>query len=369
MMTKPARREFLRSALAPVLASSLVQPLVRAAVKGGMPGPWIGRVIAVEHAHVIEKGLYQADAVKQMMTRGMTSLTGAPAWADAWRTLFEKGDVVGIKVSPVGGPSLCSDAIVLRQVLDGLAQAGVSGRDVIVFNRYKAEFLTAGIDKWIPDGVRWTTASEAYDDVQLDMGGYDRDQFMEMALIKPGEDANDSHFRRSYVAKVVTRDINKFINLPVLKHHGSAGVTICLKNMSHGMVNNVNRSHMSSTRNACGVFIPSVVNLPVMRQKATLHICDGVKASFHGGPSAKPQYVWEHKTMYFATDPVALDKTGWKAIEARRRKAGMPPIAEAKPDKVAIFLHPQIEHIEFAGTLGLGEFDDRKIDVRRVTLA
>jgi uncharacterized protein (DUF362 family) len=239
---------------------------------------------------------------------------------------------------------------------------------VVVFTRYKEEILTAGIDKWLPPDVRWTAPSERYSEMQLDMEGYDSDQFMEMALVKPGENGSDAHLRRSYVAKVVTRDINKFINVPVLKHHQSAGVTICLKNMSHGMVNNVNRSHLSPTRNACGVFIPSVVNLPVMREKATLHICDGVKASFHGGPSAKPGYVWEHKTMYFATDPVALDKTGWKAIDARRAKAGMAPVALSKPDKVSIFLNCQVEHIEFAAALGLGEFDDAKIDVKRISL-
>src|SRR5579864_1281631 len=214
MMTP--RRDFLRNAFAPVLAAAML-PAQRAlaAKKNGMPGPWPGRVVAVEHAHCIENGLYQADAVNQMMTRGMTELTGAPAWADAWRTLFEKGDVIGIKVSPVGGAKLCSDALVLHQILDGLAQAGVGPRDVIVFNRYKEEFLTAGIDKWIPEGVRWTASSERYNEVQLDMEGYDPDHFMEMALIKPGENPNDAHFRRSYVAKVVTRDVNKIINLPV----------------------------------------------------------------------------------------------------------------------------------------------------------
>jgi hypothetical protein len=262
------RREFLRSAFAPVLASALASPpRTLAAAKGGMPGPWPGRVIAVEHAHAIDNGLYQAEAVKQMMTRGMTSLTGAPAWADAWRALFEKGDVVGIKVSPVGGPKLCSDALVLRQILDGLAQAGVGPRDVVVFNRYREEFVAAGIDKWVPDGVRWTAASERYNETQLDMEGYDPDHFMEMALIKPGENANDAHFRRSYVARVVTRDVNKIINLPVLKHHQSAGVTICLKNMSHGMVNNVNRSHLTPTQNACGVFIRSKSHAAHLRRR------------------------------------------------------------------------------------------------------
>ena len=254
-----------------------------------MPGPFPGRVVAVEHPGCIAQQHYQAEPVRQMMEKGMTVADRRAGWTDAWRTFFEKGDVVGIKVSPVGGTNLCSDATVLHDILDGLKEAGVPARDVIVFNRYRQETFDAGIDKWIPPGVRLEFASEAYNDVQLDMDGYDPDHFMEMALIKPGENLNDPHFRRSYVCKVVTRQINKFINLPVLKHHQSAGVTIALKNMSHGMVNNVNRSHLTPTLNACGIFIPSVVSLPVIREKAVLHICDGVKASYHGGPGARAE--------------------------------------------------------------------------------
>ena len=302
------------------------------------------------------------------MHRGMQDLTGAPGWQDAWRSLFEKGDVVGIKVSPVGGRHLCSDALVMASILDGLKAAGVPSRDVIVFNRYRRETVDAGIDKWLPPEVRFTAASEQYDNVQLDMGGYDADHYMEMALIKPGENDNDAHYKRSYVAKVVTKQVNKIINLPVLKHHQSAGVTITLKNMSHGFVNNVNRSHLTPTLNACGIFIPSVVNLPVIREKVVLHIVDGVKASYHGGPGGRPRYIWEHKTMYFGTDPVALDKTGLRAIDAKRQQAGMASIALSKPDKESTFLNCQVEHIEIAGMLQLGEFDDNKIKVQRVQL-
>jgi uncharacterized protein (DUF362 family) len=249
-----------------------------------------------------------------------------------------------------------------------LQEAGVEGRDVIVYNRYRQETLAAGIDKWVPKGVRMEFASEAYNNTQLDMDNYDPDHYMEMALIKPGENWSDPHFRRSYVAKTITRQVNKFINLPVLKHHQSAGVTIALKNMSHGMVNNVNRSHLTSTANACGMFIPSVVSLPVIREKAVLHICDAVKASYHGGPGARPQFVWEHKTMYFATDPVAMDNTGLKVIDAKRAEVGMAPIALSKPDNASHYLNCQVEHIEIAGSLGLGVFDDSKIQVKKFKL-
>ena len=364
-----SRRDFLKSPLlAGALANVARPPLRAASAQLGMPGAYPGRVIEVHHPACIVSGAYQQQPIEQMMRKGMLELTGAPGWPDAWRTLFEKGDVVAIKVSPVGGPKLCSDALVLHQIVDGLKQAGVAPRDIVVFSRYRAEIKETGIDKWLPPGVRWDGASAQYDNVQLDMDGYDPDHYMELALIKPGENLNDAHYRRSYIAKVITKQVNKLINLPVLKHHQSAGVTIALKNMSHGLSNNVNRSHMSPTSNACGVFIPSVVSLPVLRQKAVLHICDAVKASWHGGPGARPQYVWEHKTIYFATDPVALDKTGWRVIDRQRATKGMASIALSKPDKDSQFLNCQVEHIEIAGMLGLGEFDDGKISVRRFEL-
>ncbi len=367
-MSRMNRRAWMAGWLSAAAASRALSQSRQPESRLAMPGPWPGRVVAVEHPRSIVSNAYQAEPVREMLRRGMTELTGAPGWLDAWRMLFGKGDVVGIKVSPVGGPQLSSDAIVLNEILDSLAAAGVPHRDVIVFSRYRAEIPSSGIDKWLPADVRWDAPSADYDEIQLDMDGYDRDHFMEMALVKPGENINDPRFRRSHVSKIVTQRINKFINLPVLKHHQSAGVTIALKNMSHGMVNNVNRSHMTPSSNACGMFIPSVISLPVIRNKAVLHICDAVKASWHGGPGGRPKYFWEHKTMYFATDPVALDKTGWQAIDTQRAKAGMAPVALSKPDSDSHFLNCQVEHIEIAGQLGLGVFDDKKIDLRRIRL-
>lgn len=362
------RREFLRGLLAAATASAAPSVVHADAPRLGIPGPYRGRVVEVEHPGCIVAGAYRPEAIQKMMQRGMMELTGASAWPDAWRSLFRKGDVVGIKVSPVGGAHLCSDASVLHSIIDGLNQAGVTNENILVFNRYREEALVAGIDKWLPPGVRFDAASLRYNNVQLDMGGYDANHFMEMALIKPGENMNDPHFRRSYVSKIVTSRVNKIINLPVLKHHQSAGVTICLKNMSHGFVNNVNRSHLTPTLNACGVFIPSVVNLPIIRQKVVLHIVDAVRAQYHGGPSFKPQFLWEPKTLYFGTDPVALDKTGWKVIDAKRKQVGMLPIALSKPDKYSHFLNCQVEHIEIAGMLNLGEFSDANIHVKQIQL-
>lgn len=367
-MPSNTRRTCLKSLVAGWGAGALAAQVSSKAdaSKLGMPGLYRGRVIAVRNPSSISGGSFQAEPIRRMMRQGMAELTRTDGGADAWRQFVEPGDVVGIKVNPVGQPHVISSPEVLREIIAGLNSAGVKNKDIIVYDRYRQQFLHAGFDRWLPEGVRTGHAAEDYDNIQQAIEGYDPDHYMDMALTLPGYDASNLTARRSYVARVVSRDINKLINLPVLKDHQSAGVTLALKNLSHGSVNNVSRSHGTGTANACGAFIPAVVSMPVIRNKAVLHILDGVKALYQGGPSARPQFVWEHQTIYFATDPVALDRIGWKAIDEKRAAMGMRSIAEDKPTKFNTFLNRQPEHIELAGALGLGEWDEKKIDVRRI---
>jgi uncharacterized protein (DUF362 family) len=353
----------LMTALGGPLAAQVSSKAV--ASKLGIPGQFRGRVVAVEHPGCIFEGRYQAEPIQQMMRKGMTDLTGADGWADAWRLFVEPGDVVGIKVNPVGQPHVISAAEVVREIIAGLNAAGVKNKDIVVYDRYRDQFFKAGFDKWLPEGVRTSNAVPTFEEVQLDIQGYDPDHYMDMALTLPGYDINNLTARRSYAAHFITQEVNKLINLPVLKDHQSAGVTLSLKNLSHGLVNNVCRSHSSSTLNACGSFIPAVVSMPVIRNKAVLHVLDGVKGLYHGGPGSRPEFVWEHKTLYFATDPVALDHICWKAIDEKRAAMGLKPVAEDRPDKYSTFLSRQPEHIEIAGAMGLGEWNESKIDLRR----
>lgn len=331
-----------------------------------MPGPYPGRVVSVQNPAVLVSGQYQAGAVLQMMRRGMTELTGADSWADAWRMFFEPGDVVGIKLNPVGQPLVKSDATVVQEIIAGLKAAGVQNRDIVVYDRYRDQFFNAGFDKWLPEGVRTSYAADHFEPIQLGMDGYDPDHYLDMALTLPGYGVGNVRARRSFAACFITRQVNKLINVPVLKDHQSAGVTLALKNLSHGLVNNVSRSHSSSTLNACNIFIPAVVSLPVIRNKAVLHILDGIKGLYNGGPGARAQFVWEHRTIYFATDPVALDHIGWEAIDAKRVSMGMKKLFESTPDTFSTFVQRQPEHVEIAGALGLGVWDRSKIDLRQL---
>ena len=361
------RRAFLKSGLfAPAVAT--YSRAAGEAKKLGIPGPFRGRVVAVHDPACITPAGYQREPVRRMVHKGMMELTGAGTPAEAWRYFFEPGDVVGLKLNPVGQPHVISSPEVVQEIIEGLKMAGVKPRDIVAYDRYKKMFVSAGFDKWLPEGVRWTWATDEYHKLQLDMDGYDPDHYMETQVVLADQNPSDPHHRRSYVAKFLTRDVNKMINLNVLKHHQSAGITLALKNMSHGLVNNVSRSHSTPTLNTCGTFIPAVVDIPVIRQKVVLHILDGVQGAYHGGPgSSVGKYMWHHKTMYFSTDPVAMDRIGWKVIDDKRREMGMKPVGEAPPDADSEFYRMQPEHVEIAGVLGLGEFDDAKIDLRKLT--
>src|SRR4051794_31823590 len=131
-----------------------------------MPGPFKGKVVEVAHPGAVVNGSVNADAVKEMMQRGMLGLTGEKDWASAWRRFFSKGDVVGIKVNPVGNPLAISQHPTVLAIIDGLRQAGLPPQDIIVYDRYRRQLLRAGYREILPEGVRWDAAAEDYDNVQ-----------------------------------------------------------------------------------------------------------------------------------------------------------------------------------------------------------
>jgi len=78
--------------------------------------------------------------------------------------------------------------------------------------------------------------------------------------------------------------VQQIITIPCLKDHRSAGVTLALKNISHGMNNNVCRATSPTSNrfggamsgpNQCNTFIPTAVAQQPVRAKMTLHIMDG----------------------------------------------------------------------------------------------
>jgi hypothetical protein len=389
------RRDFLAAAAAAPLLPSLIGSHVSAqepksagggktlAGPLGVPGPFPGRVIEARNPAMIKGGVKNREAVKATLARGLKELTGADDGVEAWRTFFEPGDVVGIKVVPNGYPNVHTSYEIVLEVIEGLKSAGVKTKDMIVFDRYKGEFIEAGYQNILPKDVLWGGETPSDDPSQLQLrwpgddpvAGYDPDEFMEMNLVHRGHDPKDDRNLRSHLGLVVTRRVNKLVMLPVVKDHGSAGVTGCLKNMSHGLVNNVARSHSTPDTNACNQFIPQSVSHPIIRKKCVLQIMDGIRAVYQGGPfgyARNLHWSWEYNSLLFATDPVALDHVEWRIIDAKRKEMGLASVAAVgklgQDSEREGFDIRQPQHIALAGNLGLGVFDFKSPRGRRFSI-
>jgi hypothetical protein len=187
-------------------------------------------------------------------------------------------------------------------------------------------------------------------------------------------------------------------------------VTLALKNLSHGLNNNVARSHISgvytpggarSGPNQCNTFIPTAVAQRPLIEKATLHIMDGLIGVYEGGPGPwnRSWGTWRHRGLFFATDPVALDMVGWRILDTRRLVEGWQPVAQmGLHNRAPQALSPlalntasalrsavehlraregrasetydrrQPEHVLLAGFLGLGEWQPEHIEHRLVEM-
>jgi hypothetical protein len=337
---------------------------------------------------MIVQGKRDSSAIRATMDRGIKELTGASDAVEGWKHFFEPGDVVGIKVVPNGQPHAHSSFEIVLEVIEKLKAAGVKTNDIFVYDRYRSEFMDAGYQKIVPDGVHWGGMDPVGNQFQVDfpessqdpMVGFDHDTFVWMDLVPYGDDPKDERKYRSHLGKLVTKTVNKIVAIPVLKDHGSAGVTGALKNMSHGSVNNVARSHSNPFTNVCNQFIPQVVSHPIIRQKFVLQIMDGIRGVYHGGPFAREggKWTWENNAIFFATDPVALDHVEWDIVDAQRAKMKLPPVAASggkalDPLGMEGFDVRQPQHIALAGALGLGYFDfksprGRRFSIQRTTV-
>ncbi len=395
------RRQFLGASLAAAPLVSAVPSLAAAQARevtgsvthqGGdgktlsklaVPGLYPGQVVEVRNPQMCRDGRRDAAAIKTTLDRGMKELTGATDAVEAWKHFFEPGDVVGIKVVPNGQPDAHSSFEIVLEVIEKLKAAGVKPNDIFVYDRFRTEFIQAGYPKILPDGIHWGGFAADSNQFTLDypslrndpLANYDHDAFVWMDLIPYGDDPKDDRKYRSHLSKLVTKTLNKIVGIPVLKDHGSAGVTGALKNMSHGTVNNVARSHSNTFTNVCNQFIPQVVSHPIIRQKFVLQIMDGIRGVYHGGPFSKEngKWTWENNSILFATDPVALDHVEWGIVDAQRIKQKLPPVAAA--GLVAIdplnnegFDVRQPQHIALAGALGLGYFDFKSPKGRRFSI-
>ena len=372
------RREFL-AAMAAVPAIDVLQQNTRpipnyrvvtsfkSSVRPGMPGMYPGRVVTVHSPKCIDEATERVDVptVKEMIARGMTTLTGDKDPRDSWARFFDANDVVGIKINCSGAPGAMSMPDVVAEIVRNLMTVGVKPTNTVIHERGGGQIRLAKYEEFVPQGVRVESANTWL--------GFDPGVYVEVNFF--GEDDT-----RSFLMRMVTEQFTKIINVPNMKDHGASGVTGCLKNVAYGEFNNVARSHYKSQTETL-TFIGTLAATEPLRSRTVLNIMDGLRGVWHAGPFSRDRkYRFYPKQLKFGTDPVAIDRLLIDVIDNKRKQEGAISVWERdmkyfSPNLADWQANPNVNrfirepgHIEYASTLGLGVYDLAKIQHTEVTV-
>ncbi len=332
-----------------------------------LPGPFPGRVVEIHNPAAMMENKVDATLVKPMIEKGITTLTGK-TMQESCELFFKKDDVVGIKVNPVG-PGLISTRLeVVEAVIDWLRRGGIPDKNIIIWDRFDYMLKDAGFTpERFPgigieglqtmdedaasgktqDNSRWLDKNGNH----LSQANFDKDVYYFADADGPKDlpylNQHVFNGKYSYFGTLLTKKLTKMINIPVFKNTDN-GISIATKNLGYGAICNTGRLHRTLFFDVC----TEVLAFPAIRDKLVLNIADGLRSQYDGGPMPNAQFTYLHNTLFFATDPFALDMTCHNILVEKRRQMKVKGLNE----------HPRYTaYLHYAEKLGLGIADTQKI--------
>jgi Domain of unknown function (DUF362) len=284
--------------------------------------------------------------IRGMVNRLVLAATGQPDLARAWGSLVSPQDKIGIKICAAGGELFTTHRDIVNAIVDGLVAAGHARNSIIVWDRTLGGIKEAG---YRPEKegyqLRSIAPREGYDPKALftvPLTGkliwgdleFRSDRGSIPLLSEQEATSDDSHF-----ARILSGEVTKIINVPVMSDSATCGIAGCLYNVTIPNIDNWRRFTQGRWSNTA---IADIYRMPIVGSKVVLNIMDGLVAQYAGGPQSEPNFAIHHATILASKDPVAIDALAVRQIEEWRVKARLTPIA------------PLAQHVQAAGQLGLG---------------
>jgi hypothetical protein len=250
--------------------------------------------------------------VDQMVDEGMKSLTGKSSLADAWKAVlpsYVPGEAIAIKANfnnagwcSSAGPEIDALMQPMNAVIRGLKSIGVAESDIWIYDAKRAipdRFLAA----CAYPGVRCFGAAGCSPEVATFGSG---DANATVAFSPPAGVSMPPTIRLTDVVI----DATYLINMPILKSHGIAGVTLGFKN-HFGTIHDPAALHSYVGPGQSYSALVDIFRNPHIGGKTILTIGDGLFGTL-GGCCAAPD-TWDTfggnvpNSLFFSTDPVAID--------------------------------------------------------------
>lgn len=279
------------------------------------------RVVLVRSEHVLAEGELREGHLYDMVERALTDLTGAADLSAAWRSVLKPEDVIGLKFNRSGQAALATSEVMAQTLIGSLTEAGFDAGQIVCIEcpwRVAAAFGTA-------------SPEPGFDEQPTDFGS--------------GTDQ----------LAAVLRQVTAIVNVPFAKTHNIAGLTCCLKNLSHGLVKHPARYHA----NGCSPYVADIVALEAIRGKLRLNLVDALRPVFDGGPEPTHRGTADEGAIIASFDPVAADTVCLGLLNEVRRARGLPLLADM-PERVT--------YLAEAHRKGIGIAVEHGIDLVRRTM-
>ncbi len=312
--------------------------------------PKRARVVVVNDPEAMVAFEPQPERVLSMVNRSLTLLTLKKTPVDAWLSLVSTQDVVGLKVFSMPGAIGGTRPAVAAAVAQGLLAAGLQGSNVIIWDKRLANLRGAGFVKLAQDlGISVAGCEDE---------GYDDKVFYESPLMGQlvwGDhefgQKGDGIGRKSFVSKLVSKQLTKIINIMPLLNHNHAGVTGNLYGLAFGSIDNTMR--FESNPKSLAAAVPEIYALQVIGDRVVLNIVDALIGQYEGEHSSLLHYSAVLNQLRVSTDPVALDVLSIRELDALRQRA------KIAGEKLNLDLYKN------AALLELGIADERRIQVEQ----
>lgn len=331
-----------------------------------MPGIYPGKVVLVKNPYSVVNDEPVESIAYLMLQKSMLELTGKEDLKSAWRMFVQPGEKIGLKVNPVAGKLLTTSHAVVRSVVRQLTDSGISKKDIIIWDRRDMQLKETGFirDNYPGITIRGTELMDESGSFTDESGKLYGEQNIDKewyywADVEGEYDAETMPYminggKFSYYTKIVTREVDKIINIPVLKNAGGS-ITNAMKNLAFGSISNTGRLHEQLWNETCA----QVCAFSPIRDKVVLNICDGLRGCFNGGPGANPQFICNYNSILVATDPVSMDRVAYDIIAEKRIAEGL---QKAPAPGSLTFL-------SMADALGLGISDINKMNVKLIEMS
>jgi len=292
------RRDFLKgAATGAVLLGSQSKLGLAAAVAGHADAGKSKVVVARDAALHNASGQLDDKRVIDLLDRAIASYTGHNNPIESWKHLVPTDKVIGLKVNGLGGKGISTHLALVLAVCERLQQAGVKPGNIIVWDRNARDIEACGLTiNTDPSKIRVFGS---------DVAGY--------------EDQRETWGKASIkLSKILTRECDMVIGLPILKDHIMAGVTFAMKNM-YGVVDKPQDLHGGN----CNPGVADLNCIPIVREKVRFTIGDAMSSVYNGGPGFRPEFLWQPNALIVGEDRVAVDHTAWQLLDKKRTEVGM----------------------------------------------